>query len=65
MSDKNNRFKLEEAMEQYKEALPLMLEEAQLRAKIYRAKYLAYVDTGFTEHDALTLCCAELKRPTS
>lgn len=44
------------AIENLRRILPEMLEHAALLAKIRRASYLALVQEGFTEAQALELC---------
>lgn len=40
----------------YREVAPVLIEIAAIDAKIKRAKYLSFVDAGFTEQQALELC---------
>ena len=44
------------ALDGLSRALPQLIEHAQLQAKIRRASYLALIDAGFNEVQALELC---------
>jgi hypothetical protein len=44
------------AVDNLRRILPEMIEHAALLAKIRRASYLALVEEGFTESQALELC---------
>lgn len=48
------------AIDQLKRNLPAILENAKIVAEIKRANYLAYIEQGFSEHQALEL----IKVPT-
>jgi len=50
------RVALAQLVRDLREQLPAHIELAQLQAKISRAKYLALVNQGFTEVQALELC---------
>jgi len=56
MSNEKQQFELAQAVKSMRENLPAYLELAQLTAVQTRAKYLALIDSGFNEHQALTLC---------
>lgn len=40
----------------YREMAPVLIELAAVDAKIKHAKYLSFIDAGFTEAQALELC---------
>lgn len=44
------------SVEESRRNLPAMLEHAKTMAQLRRAYYLAYVEEGFTEAQALELC---------
>lgn len=44
------------ALENLKRQMPMLIEHAQLVAKIRRASYQALIEAGFTEAQALDLC---------
>ena len=48
--------KLRGEVEKLKRLLPLLIENNALLAKMQRAKFVAYVDEGFTAEQALILC---------
>jgi len=50
------KSKMAESMREFKEAFPYMMEHTILSAKLYRAKYLALKEEGFTSEEALELC---------
>jgi hypothetical protein len=43
-------------IESFRRKIPVLIEYAQLQAKLRRASYLAHVEAGFTEVQALDLC---------
>jgi len=47
---------LQAALEAIKRALPIYIELASINASVRREHYLAYIEHGFTEQQALVLC---------
>ncbi len=47
---------LAKALGEYKKSLPAMMEYNRISAKLWRAKYLALRDEGFTSVEAIQLC---------
>jgi hypothetical protein len=56
MNDAPNLAAIRIAMLNQREMAPIIIEMNKTEAKIKRAKYLALVDEGFTEPQALELC---------
>lgn len=58
MSDPNERSQvtLAQAVKKLRDNLPALLEMEQLHARLTRNKFLALVQQGFTEQQALELC---------
>lgn len=52
----NDKVTLAQTVKSLQENVVAMIEYEQYRAKIIRAKYLAFVEQGFTEAQALDLC---------
>ena len=50
------RDKLLASIEQLKRTLPVLLEYAELNARLKRSQYLSFLKAGFNEHQALELC---------
>lgn len=55
MSEKDNAA-LAQSVKTLRDNLPAMMELKQLDAKLCRVKFLALVEQGFTEQQALELC---------
>lgn len=55
-NDAPNLAAMRLAMLNQREMAPVIIEMHRTEAKIKRAKYLALVDEGFTEQQALELC---------
>ena len=52
----HDQVKIAQAVAAMRDNLPAMIEFQKLNAKLIRARYLALVDAGFTESQALELC---------
>jgi hypothetical protein len=49
------------ALRKFKDSMPMFLELAVLQAKLARSRYVALINAGFTEDQALRLCTVEIK----
>jgi hypothetical protein len=48
--------KLQMALREMQQNLPLQIQIAQYMAQVTRARFNAYLKEGFTEHQAIELC---------
>jgi len=51
------RTELQKAFERMEQMEPLLQQHADMVARIRRANFLALKQVGFTDEQALTLCC--------
>jgi hypothetical protein len=56
MAENNHQLALAQAVKSMRENMPAMMEHQELQAIIIRKKYIALVQSGFTEFQALELC---------
>jgi len=56
MSNEKHQYELAQAVKNLRDNLPAFLELARLQAVQMRAKYLALIEAGFDQAQALELC---------